>query len=60
MRRCASVLAPLISRAVSSSVADSGIVLPRLLLIFWPSRPSSSAAAPSSASGGVKNAPAGL
>ena len=39
------------SRAVSSAVADSGMVLPRLLLILVPSVPSSSGAADSSASG---------
>jgi len=41
------------SRAVSSALAASGIALPRLLLIFPPSVPSSSGASDSSASGSV-------
>jgi hypothetical protein len=51
MYRSASVLAPRMSRAVSSAVAASAIALPRLLLILVPSVPSSSGAADSSASG---------
>ena len=45
------------SRAVSSALAASGIVLPRLLLILVPSVPSSSGAAESSASGTPNTGP---
>jgi len=45
------------SRAVSSALAASGIVLPRLLLILVPSVPSSSGAPDSSASGTPKTGP---
>ena len=57
MRRIESVFAPLISAAVSSAVARSSIALPRLLLIFVPSVPSSSGASDSSASGTGNTAP---
>ncbi len=51
MCRSASVFAPRMSRAVSCALAESAMALPRLLLIFSPSVPSSSGAADSSASG---------
>ena len=59
IRRSVSVFAPRIERAVSSSLADKLMALPRLVLILVPSMPSSSGAVLKRPSGSGKYGPWG-